>query len=174
MKKRSMSKERLGGELGVAIRWRAVSLLITFVAIVGFALPALGDDWRPFRGHGEERILTEPEETANECLNNCLTAFGAGWATHLGHFTRMSCGAPGENGHVVGTTEFTAANGDTLCAAFDAEPPEGNIVSGKYTVIGGTGRFSDASGEADFVGVITFDDSGNVHIAVDFLGTIQY
>lgn len=153
--------------------WVIGIVLIVTVELLTICLPALGDDWRPFRGHGEE-ILTEGEEIANECLNNCLTAFGAGWATHLGHFTRMSCGAPGENGHVVGTTEFTAANGDTLCAAFDAEPPEDNIVSGKYTIIGGTGRFSDASGEADFVGVITFDDSGNVHIAVDFLGTIQY
>jgi hypothetical protein len=62
-------KERLGGELGVATRWdkevpkthswRTVSLLMALIVIVGFALPALGDDRRPFKGHGEE-ILTEP------------------------------------------------------------------------------------------------------------------
>lgn len=154
-------------------RWRMASLVMALTVIVGLALPALGDDWRPFRGHGEE-ILTKPEEIANECLNNCLTAFGGGWATHLGHFTRMSCGAPGENGHVVGTTEFTAANGDTLCAAFDAGPPEDNIVRGTYTFISGTGRFSEPSGGAYFEGVITFGNSGNTHIAVDFGGIIQY
>ena len=135
--------------------WRTTSLVMALTAIVGFALPAFGDDGRPFRGHGEEIILTEREEIVNECLNNCLTAAGAGWAAHLGHFTRMSCGAPDGNGHVVGTTEFTSANGDTLCAAFDAEPPEGNTVRGIYTFISGTGRFSDPSGEANFVGVIT-------------------
>ena len=152
---------------------RTAGLVMALIATVGFALPTFGDDRRPFKGHAEEIIFTERETIANECLNNCLTAAGAGWATHLGHFTRMSCGAP-EHGHVVGTTEFTAANGDTLCAAFDAGPPEDNIVHGTYTVISGTGRFSDASGEANFVGIITLDKSNNVYIAVDFLGRIQY
>jgi hypothetical protein len=47
-------------------------------------------------------------------------------------------------------------------------------ICGTFTVIEGTGRFSDASGDAQFMGVITLRDSAPPHIAVAFAGTIQY
>ena len=73
--------------------------------------------------------------------------------------------------------EFTAANGDTLCAEVMGEPPifasDRSDRTWHLHVHWGTGRFSDVSGGAYFVGVITSDDSGT-HIAVDFGGIIQY
>jgi hypothetical protein len=104
-----------------------------------------------------------------------VPAASAGQATHLGRFTRLSCVVVQEDGSAEGTTELTAANGDTLCMEVKAEPPAlDRTVRGTYTVTGGTGRFSNASGGAYFVGVITPDNSGSIHIAVEFRGIIQY
>ena len=157
--------------------WRTASLVVALTAIVGLAPPAFGADWRPFRGHVDETLTGAPP-VDNDCLNSCqVTAIGAGQATYLGQFTRLSCVVVHEDGSPEGITEFTAANGDTLCAEVKGEPPivspTGLTVRGTYTFIGGTGRFSDASGGVYFAGVITFDNSGT-HIAVDFGGIIQY
>ena len=43
--------------------WRTASLVIALTAIVGLALPALGDDSRPFRGHADE-VLTATGRSA--------------------------------------------------------------------------------------------------------------
>jgi hypothetical protein len=157
--------------------WRTASLVMALTAIVGLALPALGDDWRPFSGHVDETLTGAPP-VDDDCLNSCqVTAVGVGQATYLGRFTRLSCVVVHEDGSPEGTTEFTAANGDKFCAEVKGEPPilgpTGLTVRGTYTFTGGTGRFSDVSGGAYFVGVITSDDSGT-HIAVDFGGIIQY
>ena len=154
-------------------------LVMALTAIVGLALPALGDDWLPFRGHADEMRLPIPETGAGDCLRGCqVTASGVGQATYLGQFRRLACGVLQADGSREGIGEFTAANGDTLCADFKVEPPipgpTGLSIQGTYTFTGGTGRFSDASGGAYFVGVRTVDDAGITHIAVDFVGFIQY
>jgi hypothetical protein len=157
-----------------AHRWRTASLVMVLTTIMGFALPVLGGDWRTFRGHVDE-MLTVPPLDGDVCGNSCpVTAVGAGLATHLGRFTRRSCVVVQPDGSLEGTTEFTAANGDTLCAEVKGGPPLNDTVQGTYTFIGGTGRFSEVSGGAYFVGVITPDNAGNIHIAVDFGGIIQY
>jgi hypothetical protein len=35
-------------------RWGTASLMMALTVIVGLALPAFGDDWRPFSGHADE------------------------------------------------------------------------------------------------------------------------
>jgi len=156
--------------------WRPASLAMALTAMVGLAPPAFGNDWRPFSGHVVE-ILTGAPPVADACLASCqVTAVGAGQATHLGHFTRLSCVVVHADGSAEGTTEFTAANGDKLCAEVNGGAPillpTGLTVSGTYTFTGGTGRFSDVSGGTYFVGVIT--PGASVQIAVDFGGIIQY
>ena len=161
--------------------WRTTSLAMALTAIVGLALPALGGEWRTFRGHAEERLGPVDIDTDNSpCLMGCVvTAAGAGWATYLGRFRRMSCVAVNPvDGSAEGITAFIAANGDTLCAEAKVEPPnpEDNTVRrGTYTFTetGGTGRFRDASGGAYFEGVVRSDSSGNIHIAVNFGGIIR-
>ena len=157
--------------------WRTASLVMALSAIVGLALPAFGNDWRPFSGHVDETLTGAPP-VDDDCLSSCqVTAVGAGRATHLGRFTRLSCVVVHEDGSPEGITEFIAANGDKLCAEVKGDPPilgpTGLSVRGTYTFTGGTGRFSDVSGGTYFVGVITSDDSGT-HITVDFGGIIQY
>jgi hypothetical protein len=121
--------------------WRTASRVVALTAIVGLAPPALGADWRPFRGHVDETLTGAPP-VDDDCLNSCqVTAVGAGQATYLGQFTRLSCVVVHEDGSPEGTTEFIAANGDTLCAEVKGEPPivgpTGLTVRGTYTFIGG-------------------------------------
>ena len=147
--------------------WRTASLVIALTAIVGLALPALGDDSRPFRGHADE-VATVDGQVGNDLL---VTGTGAGRATHLGSFTRLSSVVIHlGNGSAEGTVVFTAANSDQLFADFEGTPTSPTTLGGTYTFTGGTGRFSDASGVAEFVGV-TFD---GIHIAIEFEGTIHY
>ena len=149
--------------------WRTASLVVTLTAIVGLALPALGDDGRPFRGHVDE-MIRDAEPVADGLL---VTTTGAGQATHLGRFTRLGMVVVHADGSAKGTAVFTAANGDQLFMEIEGVPTNSPTIGGTFTFTGGTGRFSDASGEADFMGVITFDEFGP-HIAVAFAGTIQY
>ena len=150
--------------------WRTASLVIALTAIVGLALPALGDG-RPLRGHADEVIISA-EQVGDELL---VTATGEGQATHWGQFTRLAHVVINlVDGSVKGTVVFTAANGDQLFAEIEGVPTGSpTTVAGTYTFTGGTGRFSDASGTADFVGVITINQFG-LHFAVEFAGTIQY
>ena len=148
-------------------------MAMMLVAIVGLAVPALGDDRRSFSGFVNE-TLGPADPVDDACLQSCrVTATGTGRATYLGPFSRMSCVVVNPDGTAQGVTEFTTANGDTLCAAINAQPRDAeNRVRGTLTFTGGTGRFSEASGGAYFVGAVTVDASG-VHIAVEFAGLIQ-
>src|SRR2546426_11554095 len=85
-------------------------LVMVLTAIVGLALPALGDDGRPFRGHADEKII-DAKPVADGFL---VTATGAGQATHLGRFTRLGRVVVHADGSAEGTVVFTAANGDQL------------------------------------------------------------
>jgi hypothetical protein len=147
--------------------WRTASLAMALTAIIGLALPAHGADGRPFRGHYTHDDTGRP---------------GSGEATHLGRFIQEAEGVVvHDDGSAEGFETFTAANGDQLFMDLkgfptdecDPAPPEVTPICGTFTVTGGTGRFSDASGTADFVGVITIDRFG-LHFAVEFAGTIQY
>ena len=92
-----------GREMFKTHSWRTASLVMALTAIVGLALPALGGDWRPFRGHVHE-MLTGAAPVDDDCLNSCqVTAVGAGQATHLGRFTRLSCVVVHEDGSPEGT-----------------------------------------------------------------------
>ena len=42
--------------------WRTASLVMALTAMVGLALPAFGDDGRPFRGHVDE-VLPVPRRS---------------------------------------------------------------------------------------------------------------
>jgi hypothetical protein len=145
-----------------------LTLVMALPPIGGVPLPALGSELRPFRGHVEEVIIDVTP--APEGL--LVTATGEGQATHLGRFTRLSnVVVHPEDGSAEGTIVFTAANGDQLFMDVIGLPTTTASISGTYTFTGGTGRFSNATGGADFAGVIAPD---GIHIIVAFGGTIQY
>ena len=150
-------------------RWRGVSLVMALTMVIGFALPALGDNERPFRGYADEEVISRVQDDVDGTTH--VIATGEGQATHLGHFTRLGRVVIDSEGNAEGTVVFTAANGDELHADIEGVPTGvPGTLAGTYTFTGGTGRFSDASGVVPFVGIT----SDFIHIAVVFEGTIQY
>ncbi len=145
---------------------RRIALALVALAVLGLALPAPADDDLPFRGRADE-VVTGVELVPGGLQ---LTADGVGEATHLGRFTRHAVGVVHADGTVTGTVVFTAANGDQLYADLDGAFTSLTSIEGTYTFTGGTGRFEDASGDADFVAVT----SDLIHIAVTFEGSIEY
>jgi hypothetical protein len=131
---------------------------LAFTALLGIGFPTAADHSRPFHGSGYEMITG-----ANA---NVLTTDGEGVATHLGHFTRHLVVTINPDASLDGDLVFTAANGDELWIHLT-----GSFITftGEYTITGGTGRFSDASGSAEF----TASMDGGV-ISFSFNGTIQY
>ncbi len=138
------------------------------LSIVGLALPVAADAPRPFRGQADETVTDVVPEGPGLLL---LTLEANGEATHLGRFTGtetvlFNVG----DGTVAGTRVFIAANGDRLYADVEGAFTSATTVEGTFTVTGGTGRFRNASGEADFE-VVTSD---GINLALTFKGTIRY
>src|SRR5215216_1315933 len=81
---------------------------------------------------------------------------GSGTATHLGQWTVTGKVqyTPDNNGvlHSSGEATLTAANGDKLQIQIDGIlDPIAGVDQGLFHIVGGTGRFEEASGEANFV-----------------------
>jgi hypothetical protein len=93
-----------------------------------------------------------------------------GNATHLGDFTKTESVLFGPGGTFSGTVVFTAANGDQLWADFSGSITSPTTLEGTYTFLGGTGRFSDATGTASFEA----STPDGLHLAVSFEGSISY
>ena len=141
---------------------RRFSLVIT--ALLGSALPAAADESLPMKGWAKESIIDQQPRMDGLLI----TADGAGEATHLGYFTRRAVVLLRPDLTFKGCVTFKAANGDKLHADLDGALAGGTLV-GSYTFTGGSGRFEDASGSADFTG--TFD---GMNAEIIFLGTISY
>ena len=118
--------------------------------------PAAAAQSLPFKGRLE----------GSQTLTPLQPPFGAvsgsadGTATHLGRFTVVfphTVNFATRTG--VGTYTFTAADGDTLTAAFTGQAQGGPVVSIEEhaTITGGTGRFAGATGT--FVVLRDFDQT---------------
>ena len=109
------------------------------------------------------------------------TGSGTGRATHLGKVTLSTSelvdftASPGSGTIRGGEMVMVAANGDELYWDYSGNgllPDADGVVSfgGTFTITGGTGRFSDATGGG------TFEGEGNVagDAVVSYEGTIEY
>lgn len=117
---------------------------------------AAGGTDRPLKGRVSGTLIFEFDWTDPDCPVTTVTDAG-GNMTHLGrvssHWTHC---APVTkplytNGHVV----FTAANGDQLVGEYTDE--SASALPWTIHVVGGTGRFADASGT---IYMVDFDASG--------------
>jgi hypothetical protein len=86
-----------------------------------------------------EKVVTSTEHQLIDATGN---------ATHLGRFTVTAAWTIGPGGGI-GTSTWTAANGDELYTSFTRSgvpaPPTITFTE-IHTITGGTGRFADASG----------------------------
>ena len=92
--------------------------------------------------------------TAIDQLTGATSGDSTGVATHFGQFTAHLDGqAAGTT--FTGTGNLVAADGDqitdTISATITPTSPTSIDVVGTLTITGGTGRFEDASGSAEFI-----------------------
>jgi hypothetical protein len=101
---------------------------------------------------------------------------GAGAATHLGAYTETGTIqlSPTANPAVfdaVATATYTAANGDQLYAVFAGQlNGVTGVITATVTYVGGTGRFSNATGTAALTAQLL--PGGSIEVAVE--GLIDY
>jgi hypothetical protein len=108
---------------------------------------------RPFalNGTGVATLITDG---AGHLIG--ATPTGSGTATHLGQWTVTGNVnyTPDSNGvlHSSGSATLTAANGDKLQIQIDGIlDPVAGVDQGIFHIVGGTGRFEGATGDANFV-----------------------
>jgi hypothetical protein len=122
---------------------------------------------RPFKGHAEGMVT-------GVTLTGFILEY-TGQATHLGQFTRTEeVSLNPDTGAFEGTIVFTAANGDQLWVEFTGQFTSATTAEGIYTIVGGTGRFTDATGTANFEASTALSPEGALLAAVTFEGTIDY
>jgi hypothetical protein len=107
------------------------------------------------------------EQELVEARGNRLTVLSFGEATHMGEVVLIH-EITQFGDRVINLSTIIAANGDELYVLRETEwNPETGWFEGPYTVLGGTGRFEDATGSGHAVGGFGF-------VGVALSGTICY
>ena len=159
-----------GREMSKTYSWRTASLVMALTAIVGLALPALGGEGRPFRGHYVDEMIIEAKPVPDGLQ---VTTTGPGQATHLGRFTRKGTVVIDlDDGSAEGTAVFTAANGDQLFMEIEGEPTDSpRHHRWHFHVHRGDRPVQRRVGSGGFCGSYC---AWGIHVTVAFGGTIQY
>lgn len=144
-------------------------IIMPLLAAIALAFPThstSAKDQVPFHGSAEGAIVSVSPDPGGVVL----TVLAGGNATHLGQFSREETILFNpETGVLTGLVVFTAANGDQLFGTVEGGFVSDSEATGTYTFMGGTGRFKNASGEADF----SLSSSDEVHFTVEFDGILS-
>jgi len=155
----------------------SLALLLATVSLLAFAPPAASASTEtPFHAN----FITQ-FETVLEFPILHVTVNSQGQATHMGKSTAFTDDQIINLVDGSGSATYTlrAANGDTLILALVWQPggtinvAGGVIFSGDYTVTGGTGRFSGATGGGIFAGSALFLDETDGIGCFAVVGTIS-
>jgi hypothetical protein len=145
-------------------RFRSLVCGIVCVVVGLLAVPAHAAETRPHSSGGTAQFISPTDFV------------GEGHATHLGKYTEVgSVAFSGTDDptviHAEADTVYTAANGDQLFAHISGEI-DGltGEVAATVTYTGGTGRFTGATGSAEFEGQLL--PGGGLLASVE--GTISY
>lgn len=166
--------------------FRGIGLALALVVLAGTPLIMVSAEGEqlPYKAGGPEFVLHEGPDP--DCGPGRLKVDiqGNGKGTHLGQYTivRQHCFNLATFTFEDGYFEQTAANGDKLWGTYSgytagilefAEDgsPIVILINSPWTITGGTGRFADAEGAGDAVGIFNLvTESGNF----DMDGWISY
>jgi hypothetical protein len=166
------------------MRKNAAIVVLALVLMTAAAVSTAADPkTRPFKGSAAGEA-TFPESGA------CLGVTGAPWQTvsvtagrisHLGQMTLTTthCSTLDGSAAVGGEAIFTAANGDQLRATFTAvtvAPPPLIVQQAEFVIVGGTGRFENATGWLQGAVYVTFEgfEDPSWPIEFAFAGAVAY
>ncbi len=145
---------------------KILTLLLAAVTLTVAVHPARADAQVPFQGRAEGAIASVAPDPAGAVL----TVLANGYATQLGQFSREEVVLFNPfAGTLAGVIVFTAANGDQLFGLVAGGFISPTTATGAYTFTGGTGRFTNASGRAEFV----LSTPDGIHFSVEFEGTLS-
>lgn len=163
-------------------------LAALLAAFAGFAVTAATADTartaRPFTGT-LVGSATFPEDPSCPLTGRRTWSEASGTASHLGLVTLVSnhC-TPPANEITGGQMTLVAANGDELHMTYSGTctappfPPVGEVLtcSTDNVIVGGTGRFADATGEAQVTAYVTNAGFGAPEWPITFtwVGTLGY
>ena len=148
---------------------RAVRPLMLAVAVVGLVLTA--SSVAAARAHSFKAVVTSLTYVGYHAGYNVFEATGTG--TVVGDFSAEAA-IHFRHGATIGEGwwTITAANGDVLNLVFEQTGSfETGCWEGPYTIVGGTGRFANASGTGTFV---TTSDATGSPVSSTLDGTISF
>lgn len=162
----------------------AAALVAALAAVaVSVGAAATGGSDRPFTGKVVGAAHVEPDSSCPIGLRTVSEASGT--ARHLGSVSiSASHCTPVADVLTGGQWTFVAANGDELymtytgtCSPFPL-PPVGETITchTMNEIVGGTGRFTNATGEVHVTGLVTWTGFGAPFLPATFTwdGTISY
>ncbi len=118
---------------------------------------------RPIQGMADGSVV-------GQIPPNGLEISYVGRASHLGKHRRDEVLFLNPDGSVTGQIVFYSANGDQLNANVTGQFVSPTTAQGHYSFAGGTGRFTGATGQAQFEAVTP----DGLNVRVRFSGTINY
>ena len=139
------------------------------VALATLPSIARADHPRPYKGEFNFTITSMTFPSATEVQ---IQASVDGHETHLGHFTgEVTYNVDLVTGAFVGQITKVAANGDLLFDDLTGQfAPDFSSSKGTFVIVGGTGRFLEATGGGTFASTVLTTTLGHV----TFDGTISY
>ena len=141
-------------------------LMAWLVTCLALAATAYGVGEAVFRGGVEAEIVSVIQGQNGVAM----TANGSGFATQLGKYTRVeSIVLDPTTFSFTGTVVFIGANGDVLNADILGQFTSQTTAVGTYEFTGGTGRFENVSGTADFE--VSLTDA--THFVGGFAGSLD-
>ena len=145
----------------------AKCLTLLAAITVGFGpLQVWSTDTVPLKGSAAGGIVNATPSPGGVLL----TVLAEGHATQLGKFSREEqLVLNPATGTAAGTIVFTAANGDQLFGLVVAQFTSPTTLVATYTFTGGTGRFANATGEAE----ASLSTPDGIHFTVEFAGSIS-
>jgi hypothetical protein len=158
----------------------AAMVLAALMALgVAAAAAGTGGTDRPFKGALTGFATVAPDPSCPIGLRT--DSEGSGTASHLGRVSMTSSHCTPAPDAFTGRMTIVAANGDELYMTYSGTseplPPVGGVIlaPSHNVIVGGTGRFADATGEADFTALVTFAGLGvPLPITWTWDGTISY
>jgi hypothetical protein len=119
---------------------------------------------RPFKGYLSGEVVFTPDPASPSPTGLWTDSSAVGKVSHLGK-TVMASRHPTPTGTDIagGNMKLTAANGDEVWMTYSGFAPypvigvpSTIVVDVEFTIVGGTGRFADASGGGEMTGRVEF------------------
>jgi hypothetical protein len=144
---------------------RLIALTLSAIILVAFAIPCAAVE-RPFELRGTTAVIGNPFSPDGAAME------GNGTATHLGKWTEIGMiffdGSNGPPFPATAIAHFTAADGDQMDVLMTGTIDASLVATATFHIVGGTGRFADASGHGDFAaspnpdGTLSYTATGTI------------